>query len=340
MIYTIGISLFVSVCCYCGLLVYASYAHCDPMTAGLIKADDQLLPVYVMQTVGHLRGIPGLFIAGVFGAALSSLSVVLNSTSAVLYEDILKGVFKINPSEKNASIFVKGSILILGALAMGCVFVVEKLGGILGVATSLSAIAAGTTFGVFFLGMLVPWANTKGALVGGICGAFMSGWVSIGSQAMVAAGRLASQKLEVLVDQCPIELGNVTATDPPMIDESEVFSLYRLSFHWINPIGVFTVIIVGTIVSLLTGGRDLKKIDPELISPVIHRFLPKECFSNFGQSVKMMKSYGSCSEQLHEINIACITSNTNSQTCLPNSRSVSRTDSQRQIVDSNDQSER
>lgn len=271
MIFTIGISLFVSVCCYCGLLVYAAYAHCDPMTAGLIKADDQLLPVYVMQTVGHLRGIPGLFIAGVFGAALSSLSVVLNSTSAVLYEDILKGVFKINPSERNASLFVKGSILILGALAMGCLFIVEKLGGILGVATSLSAIAAGTTFGVFFLGMLVPWANTKGALIGAICGAFMSGWVSIGSQAMVASGLLASQKLDVLVDQCPPELGNITATISPVIDESEVFALYRLSFHWINPIGVLTVVIVGTLVSFLTGSRDLKKIDPELISPVIHR---------------------------------------------------------------------
>lgn len=274
MIFTIGISLFVSLCCYSGLLVYAHYANCDPMTAGIIKADDQLLPVYVMQTVGHLRGVPGLFIAGVFGAALSSLSVILNSTSAVLYEDILKGVFKINPSERNASIFVKLSIFVLGSLAMCCLFIVEKLGGILGVATSLSAIAAGTTFGVFFLGMLVPFANTKGALAGAICGAFLSGWVSLGSQAMVAAGRLASQKLPIpSVDGCPPEFGNITIPILPDIDESDVFPLYRLSFHWINPIGVFTVVIIGTIVSLLTGGRDLTKIDPELISPIIHRLV-------------------------------------------------------------------
>lgn len=50
-----------------------------------------------------------------------------------------------------------------------------------------------------------------------------------------------------------------------------MFPLYRLSFHWINPIGVLSVLIVGTIVSFLTGPRDLKTIDPELISPVIHR---------------------------------------------------------------------
>lgn len=57
-------------CCFSGLLIYATYDSCDPLTAGRIKADDQLLPLYVMETVGHLTGVPGLFIAGVFGAAL------------------------------------------------------------------------------------------------------------------------------------------------------------------------------------------------------------------------------------------------------------------------------
>lgn len=37
------------------------------------QSDDQLFPAYVMQTVGNFRGIPGLFVAGVFGAALRYL---------------------------------------------------------------------------------------------------------------------------------------------------------------------------------------------------------------------------------------------------------------------------
>lgn len=155
-----------SACCYAGLLIYAQYFDCDPKSSGLIHNDDQLFPVYVMQTVGKYRGMPGLFIAGVFGAALSSLSVVLNSTSAVLLEDILKGCFKIHPNEKWAAIFVKTCILVLGGAAMGFLFIVEKLGGVLGVATSLTAIAAGTTFGVFSLGMLNPYCNNKGAIFG------------------------------------------------------------------------------------------------------------------------------------------------------------------------------
>ncbi|KAK9737968.1 Sodium:solute symporter family [Popillia japonica] len=84
-IFTVGVSVFVSVCCFTGLIIYATYFDCDPLTAGRIRANDQLLPLFVMETVGHLRGVPGLFIAGVFGAALSSLSVILNSTSMVIY---------------------------------------------------------------------------------------------------------------------------------------------------------------------------------------------------------------------------------------------------------------
>uniref|UniRef100_A0A182P0H2 Sodium-coupled monocarboxylate transporter 1 n=1 Tax=Anopheles epiroticus TaxID=199890 RepID=A0A182P0H2_9DIPT len=285
--FTVGMGVFVSVCCYAGLLLYGKYFECDPASVGLVTTDDQLFPHYVMESVGKLKGIPGLFIAGVFGAALSSLSVVLNSTSAVLLEDILKGLFRVNPSPFVANVFVRGSVVVLGLAAMGCLFIIEKLGGILSVATSLSAIAAGTTCGIFTLGMLVPWSNTKGALIGGVSGALLSGWVSLGSQFAGAAGEIVPHKLPVSVDGCIEDLvTNVTMVNPIYPDESGVFPLYRLSYHWITPIGVTTVLIVGTIVSFITGPRDLRHIDPELISPVIHRFLPQESFGNFGTASK------------------------------------------------------
>lgn len=288
-IFTVGIILFVSACCYAGLLIYAKYWKCDPLTNKMIRRDDQLFAIYVMETVGEWKGVAGLFIAGVFGAALSSLSVVLNSTAAVLLEDILKGCLKVRPSEKAAAIFVKLSILILGAITMGFLFIVDKLGGILGVATSLTAIAAGTTFGIFSLGMLNPYSTSLGAIVGAICGAFLSGWVSLGSQISTASGQVVAPKLPVSVEECPI--GNLTGIiiqDYP--DQSDVFPLYRLSYHWINPIGIFTVVLVGSIVSYITGPQKADKIDPELVSPVIYRFLPKECFKNYGTNSKSKRN--------------------------------------------------
>lgn len=285
LIYIVGTGLFVSLCCYTGLLVYAAYYQCDPKTVGIVKADDQLMPLYVMQTIGEFHGVPGLFIAGVCGAALSSLSVILNSTAFILYTDILKGIFKLHPSEKVATFFIKGSILVLGAVSVGGVYIVEQLGGILGAGTALAAIGGGTTFGLFFLGMLVPWANSTGALIGAICGASITGVIAFGSQAMAAAGKLASQRLPISVENCPPNY-NTTLPESPIVDESDVFPLYRLSFHWMNPIGVLTVVVVGTIVSLIFNRHQLKTLDPQLISPVIHKFLPKECFNNYGKTAK------------------------------------------------------
>lgn len=57
-------------CCYCGLLIYATYFECDPLTTKLAKQKDQLLPLLVMDILGDYPGLPGLFVAGVFSAAL------------------------------------------------------------------------------------------------------------------------------------------------------------------------------------------------------------------------------------------------------------------------------
>ncbi|KRT78976.1 hypothetical protein AMK59_8036 [Oryctes borbonicus] len=289
-IFTIGVSLFVSMCCFTGLIIYATYFDCDPLTAGRIKANDQLLPLFVMETVGHLRGVPGLFIAGVFGAALSSLSVVLNSTSMVILEDFVKGCMRMNLQEKRATVFVKVVALILGIMALGFVYIVERTGGVLATATSLSAIAAGTSFGVFTLGMLVPWSNSTGAIVGAISGFLMSGWVSFGGQYVQAAGLSVPRKLPVSVEECEVKYGLlVNATQPVYPDESHIFPLFRLSYHWITPIGVFTVLTVGSIISLISGKTDVRYMDPDLISPVLHRFLPRETFRYEGYAIRNMR---------------------------------------------------
>lgn len=80
---------------------------------------------------------PKIYLPFFFLNKSSSLSVVLNSTAAVLLEDIFKGCFKRNPNERVSALIVKGSILVLGALSMAFLFVVERLGGILGVCVVL-----------------------------------------------------------------------------------------------------------------------------------------------------------------------------------------------------------
>lgn len=49
-------------------------------------------------------------------------------------------------------------------------------------------------------------------------------------------------------------------------------------------VGVLSVLIVGMIASWISGPQDMKKINPDLISPIIHGFLPKECFDKYNGS--------------------------------------------------------
>ncbi|XP_026299985.1 sodium-coupled monocarboxylate transporter 1 isoform X1 [Apis mellifera] len=276
-IFTISIMLFISLCCWCGLVLVAWWSppKCDPRASGLITADDQLLPAYVMEIAKHLHGVPGLFIAAIFGAALSTLSVGFNSTSVVVLEDFVKGCFGMKPSDRCSFIFVKCLVVLLGCIAIGLLFLVEKLGGVLVITGSLAAIAAGTSFGVFTLGMFFPWVNSKGAFMGAIVGFVIAGWASLGANWSIGAGLLVPKKLPVLFSHCQ---GNISESFLKQFDrpnEDDVFPLYRLSYHWFTGLGTLIVIIVGNFISWWTGPTDVSSIDKKLLSPMIHSWLPK-----------------------------------------------------------------
>ncbi|KAH8241059.1 hypothetical protein KR026_011284 [Drosophila bipectinata] len=267
-IYTVGSAGFILLCSYLGVLLFDKYKDCDPLSAGLITNDDQMLSLFVVQSVGDIYGLPGLFIAGIFGAGLSSLSVYYNSTSLVILEDIFRGCFKMRPSERMSNIIVKSSIIVIGVLSMALALVLEKLSGILSVCSALTAITASATFGIFTLGMLVPWANTLGTAIGALAGVLFSGWITLGSQFAEASGQLNSQKRPMSVDRCE---GNVTLLETIWVNEEDVLPLYRISYHWLNVIGVITVLVVGSLVSLVTKPTNIRTIDLDLLSPVIHR---------------------------------------------------------------------
>lgn len=52
-----------------------------------------------------------------------------------------------------------------------------------------------------------------------------------------------------------------------------LFPLYKISFYLYTFFGTFVTIIVGLIVSFLTGAQDPATIDPDLITPILHRWV-------------------------------------------------------------------
>ena len=65
----IGVGI-ISLSCFSGLVAFASYEGCDPLKAGLIKKKDEIIPYFVMDKLGHLVGLPGVFLACLFAGAL------------------------------------------------------------------------------------------------------------------------------------------------------------------------------------------------------------------------------------------------------------------------------
>lgn len=49
----------------------------------------QLLPLYVVETMGMIPGLSGLFVSGIFSGSLSTVSSALNSLAAVTVQDYI-----------------------------------------------------------------------------------------------------------------------------------------------------------------------------------------------------------------------------------------------------------
>ncbi|EZA59529.1 hypothetical protein DMN91_010796 [Ooceraea biroi] len=279
--FNVGVVILVSMCGYAGLLIYAWYHECDPLTTKLARAKDQLLPLLVMNVLGEFPGLPGLFVAGVFSAALSSLSTGLNSMAAVVLEDFVKSFIKTPFTPKAADIFMKLTVVILGAICVALVFVVEQAGThMLQLSISLGSITSGPTFGIFSMGILLPWINAKGALVGGVAGLSFMGWLGLSAEAAISSGKITFDTKPVTTEGCTYsfpQVENLLLSVPPdsiMDDASgdEPWALYRLSYLWYTTTGALVTICVGLIVTLVTS-QDIEKLDPMLVAPFVRKYL-------------------------------------------------------------------
>ncbi|KAL0894564.1 hypothetical protein ABMA27_013136 [Loxostege sticticalis] len=280
-IFCIGAILAISLCVWCGLAAWAVWVQggCSPGAAPLV--DDRLLPAFVtyIAKVQRLPGLAGVFLAGVFGAGLSSLSAVLNACALVAVEDIMHGWLRIHLKPITEGIIARLVTGLLAIISIVMLVVIAKLGGVLGVATALSAIAASATCGIFTLGMICWWVGPRGAIAGGIAGALVAGTVSLGTQAAAAKG-LRAPPLN-LTEECA---RNASFVFENTMDPETIFPLFRVSYHWIAPLGLLATLIVGSLVGWLCDKKSEWKLDQELFTPIVWRLLPKEARERAGET--------------------------------------------------------
>ncbi|XP_037950756.1 sodium-coupled monocarboxylate transporter 1-like [Teleopsis dalmanni] len=272
---TIGLIGLIALCIYAGLLTYAAYYDCDPITTKLARAKDQVVPLFVMQNVGMYPGVTGLFVSGVFSAALSSLSTSLNSIAGVVLKDFVEP-FRTQPlTERQTAILLRVVVMCFGLLSLAMVSVVEKLGMVMQLSATVGSMSAGPLLGIFTVGMLLPFVNTKSVLTGCLVAVSITGYIVVRAQVAFAAGEVIFPTKPVSVDGCTYEFdrnlllnANLNGTTPKKLD-----SLHNVSFLWYTTIGSTLTILISLIATLFFGSQDTSQVDPILVVPFVRKFM-------------------------------------------------------------------
>lgn len=177
-----GLLLLALLSIFCGMIIYAKYHACDPVTLGLVDRHDQIIPYYVMDTLSGYPGVPGLFVASAFSGSLSTLSSGFNAQAAVFWEDFLRHRIALSPGASVRA--VKLIAVAFGAIAILMSFGVGSIGTVLQAGISLAGAVNGPLFGMFTMGLLLRFVNEKGALAGFAVGLAVSATMSLGSIAL------------------------------------------------------------------------------------------------------------------------------------------------------------
>eukprot|EP00397_Hematodinium_sp_SG-2012_P028406 GEMP01029905.1.p1 GENE.GEMP01029905.1~~GEMP01029905.1.p1 ORF type:complete len:665 (+),score=92.54 GEMP01029905.1:86-2080(+) len=263
-------------CVYIGMTIFAYYFDCDPVSMKQVDKSDQLVPLFVMQVMGNYPGVPGLFVAGLLSATLSTVSSGLNALAGVFLQDVLRSfeIFRLH-GKKQLNI-TRLLAFTFGTVSYAFTFVVESLAGVLEVCLGLFGMLGGPILGVFTLGMFFPFANAKGALSGLLSSLILSFWMGLGAQAArhyKTSGCSRAHRSPPLffnTSQCPSTWGERPPPPAAACPEDSNFThlaLYDVSYIWYATITTMWVVVVGVCVSLVTTPQDSTTLRSDLISP-------------------------------------------------------------------------
>ncbi|XP_067652172.1 sodium-dependent multivitamin transporter-like [Haliotis asinina] len=177
--------IFLALVCLNGFVIYARFYKEDPLETGSITKADQIVPFFMMDTLGFIPGLTGLFVASVFSAALSTVSSGINSLAVVTIVDFVKPALDRFRSSRTSARLVAILSLVTaisyGVITTGVAYLAGQLGStVLQIALSIFGMVGGPLLGMFVNGMFFPCVNAWGAASGLVCSLSVCLWLGIG----------------------------------------------------------------------------------------------------------------------------------------------------------------
>lgn len=250
-----------------GMVIFANYANCDPMSLGYTTKFDEIVPFYVEDKFVYLPGLLGLVMATLFNSSLTITVSILNSLATVTFEDFLSQIPALrNLKDTQQLKIIKSLAVFYGFLVIGVSFLVGMLSGVIESSMLMTSATSGPLLGVFVLAMLVPCANWKGASAGMIFSHVTTLWLTFGRLSL----DIPTESLPLSTDGCendtfsahlmkskdvmPIQWSSATKDHlfEEETPESVLDNVYGITYMYYALIGSLSTVIVGIIVSLLT----------------------------------------------------------------------------------------
>lgn len=277
------------------MVIFANYVDCDPLSLGYISKIDEIVPFYVEDKFSNVPGMLGLVMATLFNSALTLAVSNLNSLATVTFEDFLSHIPAMSDLKDTQQLHaIKIIGVIYGLLIIGISFLVAMLSGVIESSMLMTSATSGPLLGVFFLAMLIPCANWKGAAAGMIFSHVTTMWITFGHLNLGTVIEMLSLSTENCHNETfssfvtkPISLEyftpNVSSwitiqeniTSSAVVDETNTSDplnvLYGITYMYYALIGSVTTVGVGIIVSLITADAEADKYQEHLLHPIARK---------------------------------------------------------------------
>ena len=162
---------------FIGSLLWAFYRITGERLPAAVVKPDQVFPHFM---VTHMPlGVAGLFLAALFGAAMSMLASDLNCLAVIVVEDFY-GRYAIHSTDAQRLRIGKVTVAVCGILAIaGALRLSTTQGSALALYYLLTAIVAGGLAGLFLLAFLIRHAGRAAALIAIAVNLVFTAWATL-----------------------------------------------------------------------------------------------------------------------------------------------------------------
>ncbi|WP_334179241.1 sodium:solute symporter [Pseudoxanthomonas sp.] len=147
-----------------GTALFVYYKN-NPERMNPLLPVDATFPLFIAAELP--MGVTGLIIAGIFAAAMATLSGIMNSVATLITVDFYERFAK-DKSQKKGVFFAEVMTVVVGLVGIGAALVLSRfdIGSLFDVSIELAGLLGGGFAGAYTLGMFTRRANSQGVAIG------------------------------------------------------------------------------------------------------------------------------------------------------------------------------